>query len=295
LAFVDRKGSIEPLRLPPGAYEYPRVSPDGKRVAFGRSDDARIWTYNLSGASSPQRLTIGGRNRYPIWSADGQRIAFQSDREGDLGMFWQKADGTGSAERLTQAEQGAEYVPKSWSPKGDRFLFSVCKDSTFSLMIFSLQDQKAALFGNVRSSARPNAVLFPDGGWVAYQSNDTGKPELYARPFPATGEKHQIQKSVGPMMQYPLWSPDGKELFYNPAEGQIVVIAVTTRPSFTFGNPVIFLNSGITLGGPDLITSPASSKRPFDVTPDGRLIVVTAAGLSANTSAALARPRFRWS
>ena len=81
---------MEPLKLPLGSYEFPRVSPDGKHVTFGTGDskEAIVWIYDLSGTSSMRRLTFGGRNRFPIWSADGQRVAFQSDREGDLGIFW---------------------------------------------------------------------------------------------------------------------------------------------------------------------------------------------------------------
>jgi eukaryotic-like serine/threonine-protein kinase len=108
LVLTDRKGGSERLKLPPGSYEHPRVSPDGKRVAFGTDDgkEAIVWIYDLAGTTSMRQLTFGGRNRFPIWSADGQHVAFQSDREGDLGIFWQRADGTGAAERLTKPDQG---------------------------------------------------------------------------------------------------------------------------------------------------------------------------------------------
>jgi serine/threonine-protein kinase len=90
LALIDRKGTVEPLKLPPGAYDHPRVSPDGTRLVFATDDgkDAVVWIYELSGATAMRRLTFGGKNRFPIWSADGQHVAFQSDRDGDLGIFW---------------------------------------------------------------------------------------------------------------------------------------------------------------------------------------------------------------
>ena len=95
LVLFDRKGGAEPLGLPPGSYNFPRVSPDGKRIAFETNDgkEAAVSIYELSGASAPRRLTFGGNNRYPIWSADGQRVTFQSDREGDPAVCWQPADG----------------------------------------------------------------------------------------------------------------------------------------------------------------------------------------------------------
>src|SRR5262249_55499568 len=100
LTLTDRKGGVEVLKLPPVTYAAPRISPDGKSVAFGIEDgkEAAVWIYELSGARSMRRLTVGGANRYPVWTPDGKRIAFQSDREGDFGIFWQLADGSGMAE-----------------------------------------------------------------------------------------------------------------------------------------------------------------------------------------------------
>jgi Tol biopolymer transport system component len=98
-----------------------------------------VWIYDLAGTSSMRRLTFAGRNRFPIWTSGGQRIAFQSDREGDLAIFWQAADGTGTAERLTKPEVGASHIPESWSAKSEQFLFSATKESSVSLWTFSLR------------------------------------------------------------------------------------------------------------------------------------------------------------
>ncbi len=153
LALVDRQGHVEPLKLPPGPFEFPRLSPDGKRIAFGTDDgkEAAVWIYELSGTGAPRRLTFGGRNRWPVWSADGQRVAFVSDREGDAAIFWQRADGTGAVERLTKPEQGSSHVPLAWSPKGDVLLFGVNK-GTLSLWMLSFPDRKTMAFDSVQSS-----------------------------------------------------------------------------------------------------------------------------------------------
>ena len=139
LGLINRKGVIEPLPLPPDAYLMPRVSPDGTRIAFGTDDgkDAIVSIYPLSGKAPRRRLTFGGNNRFPIWSADGKRIVFQSDRDGDAALFWQAADGSSTAERLTTPTNGTSHVPESWSPHGDRLLYTVEKQGDVVLWMLS--------------------------------------------------------------------------------------------------------------------------------------------------------------
>jgi dipeptidyl aminopeptidase/acylaminoacyl peptidase len=164
LALTDREGEAQMLKLPPRPYEFPRFAPDGKRVAVETDDgkESVIWVIDdLMAASPPRRLTITGRNRFPIWNTDGERVAFQSDREGDLGIWWQRADGSGMAERLTKAESGEAHIPNSWSPfDRDTFVFSVRKDNKFSLWTYSLKSRTATAFGGVVSSGMPDGKLF---------------------------------------------------------------------------------------------------------------------------------------
>ena len=240
IALMDRTGHMVPLKLLPRPYEFPRASPDGRRIAFGTDDgkEAIVWTYDLSGTSTMQRLTFGGNNRFPIWTSDGKRVAFQSDRDGDLAIFWQPADGTGTAERLTKPDQGTSHVPESWSPKGDRFLFSVTKGSDMSLWTFSLQDKKATPFGDVHSSGATGAVFSPDGRWVAYSiTKERNTSTLFVRPFPITGARYQLPSKGSDSPKHPRWSPDQKELFYNPRATGFEAVSITTQPTFAFGNP----------------------------------------------------------
>jgi len=165
LAFVDRKGGVDPSQLPPGPFAYPRVSKDGKRVAYETDDgkESIIWIYDLSGTTAARRLTFQGVNRYPVWSSDGERVAFQSDREGDLGIFWQRADGNGSAERLTKPEKGMAHIPDSFSTDGQQLSFTASRGGTASVWTFSIRDRSHPLcrvsvvvFGSIRVlSGRP--------------------------------------------------------------------------------------------------------------------------------------------
>ena len=130
LGIVDRQGAVTSIGIPAGPYFTPRVSPDGTRIAFGSDDgkDAFIAVYDLSGARAMQRLTFSGHSRYPVWSPDSTRIAFQWDRDGDRAIFSQAADHTGTAERLTKPAAGESHVPDSWSSDGAILLFDVDSD-----------------------------------------------------------------------------------------------------------------------------------------------------------------------
>ncbi len=274
LALTDRKGGVEPLKLPPGGYEVPRVSPDGRRIAFG-SDDGReaiVWIHDLSGATTMKALTFGSNNRFPTWSSDGTRVAFQSDRDGDAAIFWQPVDGR-PAERLTTPRPGESHEPEDWSPKGDTLLFSVKRGSDVSLWMLSMRDRKATPFGDVHSSIRTGAVFSPDGRWVAYASFVASRRTIYVQPFPATGDTYQLPQGAGEP-KHPRWSPDGTQLFYNPGPGQFESVSVTTRPTFGFGNRVA-------VPRPFPGAAPLT-RRPYDITPDGRFVSAIAAGQSAS-------------
>jgi eukaryotic-like serine/threonine-protein kinase len=288
LALLDRKGTVEPLKLQPAAYQQPRVSPDGKRIVFSTDDgkDAAVWIYELSGATAMRRLTFGGNNRFPIWSADGQRVAFQSDREGDLGIFWQAADGSGTAERLTKADAGTSHIPESWSPKEDAFLFRITKGTDASLSLFSLKQKKATSFGSIGSLGPTDAVFSPDGRWVAYstQMEPVTPRVVYVQPFPATGATYQLPALEAGGYRHPRWSPDGKELFYwiggSVGNVRMRAVAVTTQPTFAFGNPTPIPNP---IGWLD---QAGDVVRQYDVTADGqRFLGRIAAGSAGSTDA----------
>jgi Tol biopolymer transport system component len=268
IALSDRNGSEDRLKLQPRSYQTPRVSPDGKRIAFGIEDgaEANIWIYDLSGAKAMQRLTFGGKNKFPVWSRDGQRIAFQSDREGDSAIFWQQADGSGVAERLTKPEQGVSHAPESWSPIADILLFRARQDSKVSLFSLSLRDKKEQPFGGVHSIDPTGAVFSPDGRWVAYHTRESGQDpefaEINVQPFPATGARYQLPVSRD--NHHPAWSRDGKELFYIPGPGEMAAITFTSTPSVAFGNPVQ-VRPAVNTYSPDV-------PRQYDITPDGKFI-----------------------
>jgi eukaryotic-like serine/threonine-protein kinase len=281
LALMDRKGMVEPLKVPPRPYGFPRISPDGKHIAFGsEAGEANIWIYDLGGTIAPRQLTVGGANRYPVWTGDSKRVAFQSDREGDLAIFWQPADGSGTAERLTKPEQGFGHIPDSWSPNGEGFSFTAVKGTEGAVWFFSLKDKKATVFAQSPSKLVGRSAFAPDGRWLAYQSNETGGARIWVQPFPATGAKYPIVDGG-----QPFWSPDGKELFYNAAPQLTAVVNITTRPNFGFSGSIAVpraLNN----------RSPQNFPRNSDITPDGKYFVGVI-NADQNQSGSVAAPQIQ--
>ena len=281
IALFDRSGVSRPLKLPPGNYNFPRVSPDGKMIAVDSDDgkEASIWIYDLSGASALRRLTLSGRNRDPVWAPDSQHVAFQSDREGDLAVWSQRADGSAAAERLTRPEKGASHVPESWY--GQTLLVNVGKVSASSFILAALNttDKRLTPLGGVESSVFPPQASFsPDGKWFVYTAaaQGMGSGSLFVQPFPPTGATYPITKGTG---NQPVWSRDGKELFYSPAPSQIAVVSVSTKPAFVVGNPSPVPRTMLQRG-PQFEVN-------FDIMPDGKHFVgVTNAGTAAGGSAA---------
>ena len=270
----DRKGIGTGLNLPPGFYTHPRVSPDGQHLVFETRDgkNSVVSTYPLSGKRAIRRLTFEGNNRMPIWSRDGKHVVFQSDREGDHGIFWQPVAG-GPAERLTRAPKGTTHIPESWSPVEDVFLYGETGASGTTLFVYSLADRRATRFSDVLSLAAPtNAVFRRDGRWIAYQIGAVGVAEAitYVEPYPANRTKHEVGRGGRA-----LWSPDGRELFFIPAPGEFKVVTVQTEPTVEFTPPTPLVRRfGL---------APPGSPRPYDVLPDGRFVgleVVNASGES---------------
>ncbi len=218
LGLVDRDGEVERLNVPPKEYLSPRLSPDGKTLVVQSVEDSEnvIWVYDLTGDTAIQQLTFEGNNERPVWTPDGQRITFSSDRDGTMSLYWMPADGSGVAERLTTAEEGTSHWMGSWSPDGELLVFNVQRDinTDWDIWTLSVDDRETQSLYDAPETAYLGAELSPNGEWLAYGAgSNTGAVDIYVEPFPPTGSRRRISQDRG---YFPLWSPEGSELFYRP-------------------------------------------------------------------------------
>ena len=228
LVWVDRQGEAEPLPLPPDVYEDPRLSPDGRRLAV-TVNTSDIWVYDVA-RGTRIRLTYDDADDFePVWTPDGTRVTFVSQRAGAPSLFWKLADGSGEAERLTESEYG--HFANSWSPDGKTLLFTTGSGigsgmDTWLLRIEEGERRTEPFLASPYSEW--TAKFSPDGRWVTYVSDESGRPEVYVRPFPERDPKIPISTEGG---VEPFWAPNG-ELFYRNVE-KMMAVTYTTEPTFT--------------------------------------------------------------
>ena len=214
LVVVDGS-SQTPLAAPPHAYVTPRVSPDGQRVLLGVADDAEhVWSYDLSAGTLTQ-LTFEAANRAPIWSPDGQRVVFGSNRNGALNLFAMPAGANGPAERLTTSE--SLQVPGSWSPDGEVLAFmEQHPTSGRDIWLMRRNGDRTAFANSDADESAPR--VSPDGRWIAYVSNESGQAEVFLRPI-GGGVSRRISTNGG---SEPVWRRDGT-LYYR-SYGSVMVV-----------------------------------------------------------------------
>jgi Tol biopolymer transport system component/DNA-binding winged helix-turn-helix (wHTH) protein len=254
LVWVSRNGGEQLLAAPARYYDTPGLSPDGRRVAVGT--DGQVWLYDFSRETLTRFTFEGSENQDPVWTPDGKRIAFESNKEGPSNVFWQLADGSGGLERLTTSEYNDN--PRSWSPDGQLLAFSEHTIAAgFDLWILRLEDRKAQPL--LRTPFNESAPRFShDGRWLAYASDESGRNEIYVQPYPGSAGKWQISTEGG---REPVWNPNGRELFYRSGD-KMMAVEITTQPSFAAGKPRVLFEGKYL---PAVFTVPN-----YDVSPDGQ-------------------------
>lgn len=269
LTWVDRTGKILGTIGPEAQYRGVSVSPDGSQVAAHRHDGegGDIWVTDVS-RNTTTRLTFDAtqENASPVWSPEGNRIAFSSIRDGKAGVFVKSADNTGVEERLFETGEARAVTPSGWTPEGGSVLFGMPGLRTSNdLWLVPVSGERKAVPLLQSAFSETHGQISPDGKWLAYDSSETGATEIYVQPASTRGGKWAISNGGG---NAPRWRGDGRELYYVYSGKMWAVEVTTTGSAFVPGTPrALFDYTGMTanLGHP--------SHFSYAVARDGRFLV----------------------
>ena len=260
LLWMSRDGAEQYLGARAQYYGGVRLSPDGRRAAL--EVDNQVWLYDLSRETLTRFTLEGDFNFDPIWSPDGNRIAFQSHKDGAWNIFWQWTDSSGGREQLTNSQY--RPAPASWSPDGQLIAFVEPNPLTqVDIWILRLSDRKAWPFLQSRFNERAPAFS-PDGNWLAYSCDESGRYEVYVQAFPGPGGKYQISTDGG---KEPVWNPKGRELFFLNGN-KIMAVKVAMSPRFSAGEARVLSEGQYGAAVRD------GESPSFGVSPDGQRLLV---------------------
>ena len=262
LVWVDRAGAEQPTGASGRPYAQPRLAPDGRRVVTSlRGDTEDLWMLDLARGTS-SRLTAESNTSFPVWTPDGLRLTLASAKDGSYDIYWRPVDGSAPDERLLSGSW--PNYPFSWSPDG-RYLAYVSVSPTTLQDIHVLRSgEGGASTPFLETQFREGGPVFsPDGKWIAYVSDESGRFEVYVRPFPGPGEKWPISVDGGNEV---VWPRSGRQLFYRTGD-RIMAVDVETAPAFSAGKPRVLFEKAYERS--------IALWANFDASPDGqRLLMV---------------------
>jgi eukaryotic-like serine/threonine-protein kinase len=277
LVWVDRQGRETPIPAQPRAYFYPRLSPDGTRAAVYAADqESDVWLWDL-GRTTLTRVTFDpGQDLYPVWTPDGRRLIFTSERAGIRNLYSQAADGTGAVERLTDSPNA--QVATAVSPDGRRLIFTETAPKTGDDVMQMELDGTHRVTPLVQSPfAERNGIVSPDGRWLAYEANDSGRVEISVRSFPDVTSGHWQVSTAGGTR--PLWARSGQELFYVSPTGALMRVGVERSASWSATTPTLLVKEGY-------FTTPGTNPgRMYDLSSDGQRFLMMKEGGADQTGA----------
>ena len=265
LVWVDRDGKAEPLPLPPRSYLHPRFSPDMRQLAIeieGPNHDFYLYDFARGVLS---KMTTDGVSHWPVWSPDGTQLVYRSGLMMRWRMWRIPADRSHSPEQLpgTGISQNAE----SWSPDGNSIAYTAVTPELGShIMVESLEgNHQSRPFVDTKAPAG-SPKFSPDGHWLAYCSNESGKAQVYVQAFPGPGAKIQVSNDGG---TDPVWRRTGGELYFRNGD-KMMAVAVSTAPTFTAGRPRMLWEGRYSHGMSTSCGPPGATSSNYDVTADGR-------------------------
>jgi serine/threonine-protein kinase len=270
LVWVDREGRETPISIPLRPYLLPALSPDGTRVmVFGNDQEYDLWLWDFARTTLTRLTLTPGVDGIGVWTPDSRRVIFASERTGVRNLFQQVADGTGTTERLTESPN-TQY-PSAVTPDGRLLIFTEEHPPTASDVMALALDGTSRVTPLVRSPFNDrNGSVSPDGSWLAYEANDSGRFEIYVRPFPDVNSGRWAVSANGGTR--PIWTRNGQELFYVSPTGALMRVGVARGPSWQATTPTQVVKEGY-------YTIPQWWGLSYDVSADGqRFLMLTEGG-----------------
>jgi serine/threonine-protein kinase len=267
LVWASERDRLTPFTEDRRTWGEPRFSPDGKRLALeiltGTNWDA--WVYDIDRGVATRLTFDEAGDHAPVWSPDGSQLVFSSDRDGNLNLYRKASNGSGDVERLTTSDR-TQFV-SSWSPDGRHILFTQTNTETASdLFVLDLEGGGEPEPYLVTPFEEQESAFSPDGKWVVYQSDESGRSEIYVRSFAAGGGKWQISEDGG---TYPRWSRNGSEIFYRTGDGVIAVPVSAAGNSLRVDRPELRVQGAFAR-----IAVSGFTYADYDVHPDGKRFVL---------------------
>jgi len=262
--WVDRKGTETLVTQEKREYASPNISPDGKQIIFSLRTTGRpagVVIYDLQGDAF-SRLTLEGAGGSPMWTPDGRWITFQAIVNGQRNIYRQLADRSGLPEQLTTYTDMNSKSPSSWSPDGRVLLFNQGGNPGYDILILNKEEDKEPQPFITTPNHECCSEFSPDGKWLAYVSNELGRNQVYVRPYPGPDIKFLVSEETEGGGE-PVWSPDGRELFYRTGD-KMMVVSIETEPTFRAGRPDVLFE------GSYRSTPIPAGQQYYDITPDGQ-------------------------
>jgi serine/threonine-protein kinase len=268
LAWVERTGRETPISAEPRNYFYVRVSPDGRRLSLDvRDQEEDIWIWDTQ-RETKQRLTdTPGADQYGIWTRDGERVVFTSSQGPKQELFWHRPDAVGKPERLSDtAADALAPFPNAITPDGTQVIFRAPVGGKSDLFLATIGATKSYKKLLATEHEERNAALSFDGKFMAFESDLSGKMEVYVRPFPDVDSRQWPVSTAGG--SEPVWAPNMREIYYVSPDSKLVSVPVTmsAKGGLDLGKPAVLFDAAPYFFG--------GAGRNYDVAPDGKRFVM---------------------